>query len=148
MSLSAFIATAHAQVTLLVPSVTGGAESTGDINSYLAWLFPQMIKIGALIAIIAITYEGIRMISTNIPGLKNLAKSHLWDAITGLALLLGAYLILQTINPNIFNVKFDPGSGGVSPIPSSAISTTPASTVSGTPAQENNTKTGATMFPN
>jgi hypothetical protein len=63
-------------------------------------------------------------------------------------LLLGAYLILQTINPNIFKVKFDPNQGGVTGSSVNPIPTTPASAVSATPAQENNTKTGATMLPN
>ncbi len=112
MSLSDFITTAHAQVTLLVPTVTDSG-ATGDINSYLGSLFPKMIQIGALVAVLAIAYEGIRLITSNIPFIKNMAKSHIWDAITGLALLLGAYLILQTINPNIFKVKFDPNQGGI-----------------------------------
>ncbi len=45
---------------------------------------------------------------TDVFSKKNDAKTILQDAVLGLLLLLGTYLILNQINPDLLNLNFNP----------------------------------------
>lgn len=60
---------------------------------------------GAILAFGAIVYGAIRhVLSAGNPSGKSDAKEWIREALLGLALLVGAYIILNTINPNLVNL--------------------------------------------
>jgi hypothetical protein len=85
--------------------VPEGAQSGRDFGTFVSGIFRLLITFGGLFAVVMITVAGIGyMISesaVDIDKAKSRAKAALW----GLVLLLGSWLILNTINPNI--LRFD-----------------------------------------
>lgn len=70
----------------------------GGFGNVLNWA----IGIGGLLALGVIIYGGVLyIVSAGFPSRQGDAKEWIKAAIYGLALLLGAYLILNTINPAI-----------------------------------------------
>ena len=68
-----------------------------DIGNILTWA----IGIGAVMALVVIMWGGILWSTSEIAHKKAEAQEWIKGAIYGLLLLLGAYLILNTINPEI-----------------------------------------------
>ncbi len=78
-----------------------GATSSQDPAEYIKFIYAFSTGFGALLAIIMIVIGAIRFtVSETIPS-KEDAKSQITNAIWGLVLLLGAYVIGTTINPKI-----------------------------------------------
>lgn len=76
----------------------GVVNAVGGVSGILSWA----IGIGGLLAMGVIIYGGVLyIVSAGIPSKQEDAKEWIKAAIYGLALLLGAYLILNTINPAI-----------------------------------------------
>lgn len=116
MALSHLIQAAYAKTTntvnLLVPTVTdGNIDPKGGIEGYVGNIFPTVIKLGVAIAILSMTYWGLRTIISNVPGFKAEGNERMMAALLGLGLLLIAYLILYTINPDILSTSLSSISG-------------------------------------
>lgn len=61
---------------------------------------------GGVLAFGAIVYGGIKYaLAAGNPSTQSDAKSGITQALLGLALLVGAYIILNTINPNLVNLS-------------------------------------------
>jgi hypothetical protein len=89
---------------LLEPSIVG--ESGGSItpSEYLARIFWFMIGAAGVLAVLQIALGGIDyMFAGANPGKEKDAKEKIAAAIYGLLLALGAWLILNTINPDFVN---------------------------------------------
>ena len=89
-----------------VTKLTISAESTlGDIIKYfVSWA----IIIGALIAFGSLIYAGLKYLtSTGNPEAINQAKSRIFNSFLGLTILLGSYLILVTINPELIVMRIE-----------------------------------------
>ncbi len=88
-----------------------GAETpneTSTLPSYIIYLFNLAIVIGGLLAFAILVYSGfIYLTSSGNPIKINEAKSKIFNAIIGILLLLSAYLILTTINPNLVILEFN-----------------------------------------
>jgi hypothetical protein len=68
----------------------------------IANLYQFALLLGGLLAFGAIIYGGMRYISSGgNPSAQSEAKEWIWSAMLGLLLLVSAYLILYTINPNL-----------------------------------------------
>lgn len=114
---------ASAQVTdynLLAPIpelVRPGTTNTTDINRFIPAAVRLTIGIAGVLAVIFIIIGGIQYMSTDAWGSKNDAKSTIQNAFFGLFLAIGAYVILNTINPNLvrFSLELEqvPQGGGV-----------------------------------
>jgi len=79
-------------------SLASGLNIPGGFGNILNWA----IGIGGLLALGVIIYGGIlRIVSAGDPSMQEEATKWIKAAIYGLLLLLGAYLILNTINPAI-----------------------------------------------
>ncbi len=77
----------------------------------LTYLFTFAIIISGLIAFGSIVYAGfLYMTSGAVPAMRAEAKKRLQNTLTGLALLFGIYLILNTINPELVQL-YTPGEG-------------------------------------
>jgi accessory gene regulator protein AgrB len=120
ISLSAVFASVAIHTTYADSSNAGGfatlasyQNSTGftqafqskDLPAYINNVFKIVLSIGGILAVLRIAYAGyIYMGSADMWGNKQHAKEMLADAIIGLLLLFGIYLILDQINPNLLNL--------------------------------------------
>ncbi len=93
-----------AKVTL--STSIGGLTVTGDLGEYIARLYAWMVGSATTIAIVLIMVAGIRW---SLGGLSadavGKAKKTISNAVAGLVLLLGSYLILFTINPQLLKLQ-------------------------------------------
>jgi hypothetical protein len=107
--------------TVLAP-LPGIGDSTGgqtSFNEYVPRAFTFMIGIAAALAFVMITLGGITYATTDSILKKEDGKKFITDAIWGLVLVIGAYAILNTINPNILSFKLNIPRPSVTPPPSS-----------------------------
>lgn len=87
---------------------SGVFSSTPDLPTFLNKVFILAISIGAILAVLRIIFAGALYMGTDVFSKKNDAKTILQDAVLGLLLLLGTYLILKQINPDLLNLNFNP----------------------------------------
>ncbi|MCX6755831.1 MAG: pilin [Candidatus Nomurabacteria bacterium] len=100
---------------LLAP--IGDLKSVGEntsIGDYLNKLFSIAIGLCGALAVIMMIINAVTYMGTDSVFGKTEAKSKIWTSIGGLLLALGAYAILNTINPALIN-------GGNIPIPTAEI---------------------------
>ena len=76
--------------------------TTGDISGYLQTVFLFGISLAGILAVVTIVRGGIEYITAygNPSQIEN-AKNRITQAILGLLLAVGAWLILYTINPDL-----------------------------------------------
>ena len=93
---------------LLVPLPGEGRMITHVTNfsTYVIFMFQLLIGVAVALAVIMITIGGIQYMTSELPGGKSDGKEKITQALWGLALAAGAYLILYTIDPNILNSDF------------------------------------------
>ena len=119
----AFTQTANAQAanptptyTLLeplpcIPSSTvncgtaGQTIKTVNINQYTQYAFNLFIALAAVAAVVMMTIGGIEYMTSVSVGGKAQGLKKVSNAIWGLVLVLCAYLILKTVNPQLVNVS-------------------------------------------
>ena len=72
-----------------------------DINDFLNFLMRMLIAISAIFLIVRIVIAGFSYMVTDIPFVKASSKGAIGTALAGLALALGAWVLLNTINPRL-----------------------------------------------
>ncbi len=95
-----------------VPLVTlPGASEAGkpltDTGQYIKGAFNLAIGIAAVLAIIMIVLGGIQYMGTESIGGKGAGLKKIKDAVLGLLLALGSYILLLTINPSLVNFNLN-----------------------------------------
>lgn len=103
----------------------GDAASGGKttLETYLPNAFNLMVGIAAALAFIMITWGGVMYATSDAISSKSEGKGYIENAVWGLLLVIGAWAILNTINPQILNFSII--------LPKSDIQTTPGVTVEG-----------------
>src|SRR3989339_205936 len=78
-------------------------DPTGDnkIGGYLNLMIKLFIGICAVLSVVMIVIGGIEYMTSELPGLKSAGKERITQAILGLLLALGAWTLLNTINPDL-----------------------------------------------
>jgi len=94
-----------------------GLEESGDVtlSNYLSNVFNTSIGVTAIIAVVMIVIAGLQYtMSFGAPSSKGAARTRINNAIMGLLLVLGAYLFLRTINPDLVTkgLQLEPFPGG------------------------------------
>ncbi len=91
------------------PGAEAPAEGT-ELPGYIKYIFNFSVMIGGILAFAVLLFGGIRwMASVGNPAAISDARSWMLGGIMGLVLLLGSYLILTTINPDLaFIQKMEP----------------------------------------
>jgi len=97
-----------------IPQLTKDGGDTTDTATYIPGLFKLAIALAGVLAVIRIIYAGIIYMTTDAFTGKSSAKSKIWDAIWGLLLAIGAWTILNTINPKILNFDLNISNEGSS----------------------------------
>ncbi|MEK7186779.1 MAG: hypothetical protein AAB690_00430, partial [Patescibacteria group bacterium] len=74
-------------------------------SDYVVGIVRLAIAVAAVLAVVRIIFAGIKYMSTEAFQSKGEAKTDIQNAVWGLLLAIGAYLILNTINPNLVEFK-------------------------------------------
>jgi hypothetical protein len=112
-----------------LPGYITGVNGQTDISSYISSVFTILFVLGGLFAVVLIIIGGITYMASevSIDG-KGKAKKRIQNALWGLLLLIGSFIILHTINPQFINLNtiLDP-TAGLPVNPSSSGGTQPNS---------------------
>lgn len=116
---AAFAPVAHgATISMNIPGTVPNSTSTP--GAYIANFYQFALMVGGVLAFGVIVYGGVRyMASAGNPSGQSDAKEWIEAALLGLLLLVGAYFILNVINPQLVNLNLPsltpvniPSSGG------------------------------------
>jgi hypothetical protein len=92
-----------------------------DMATFIKEMFKILFSISGLIAVVALTAGGIQYMMSEVPGIKAASLDRIKAAMYGILILIGSYVILHTINPQLLEFKLDisptipSASGGASP---------------------------------
>jgi len=78
-----------------------------DLSIYISGLFNFIIGLAAILAVFMIALGGFTYITTDTISGKSDGKGFISNAVWGLILALAAWLILNTINPNLLNFNLN-----------------------------------------
>jgi hypothetical protein len=93
---------AQAEYTLEVDYPTiGGVTPTNELTGYIRYIYLFGLSLVGIAALGALVYGGFTYMLSGTVTSKDEAKKYIWGAISGLVLALAAYLILNTINPDL-----------------------------------------------
>ncbi len=81
-------------------------SSSTDLATFLSNLFSAALSIGAILAVLRLTYAGYQYMTSDAWSSKSHAKEIIGNVVLGLLLLLSIYLILYQINPDILKLNF------------------------------------------
>lgn len=82
-----------------------GIYQVNNFGAFLNGMMKILISLGAVLAVLLIVIGGFQYITSASEGGKGSAKERIENALIGLAILLGSYLILNTINPDLVNTQ-------------------------------------------
>ena len=99
---------------LLQPEFVDNASA--EFVDYAKALFTTVLVIAAVLAVIMLVWGGIEYTVSSVPGIKTEGLNRIWAALGGLIIALTAWLILNTINPDLLNFNLsnigEVGNGG------------------------------------
>ena len=88
-----------------LPGLEGTINTVDDcpFGKYLNIIIKLIMGISAVLAMVMITMGGIQYITSDLVSNKEAGKETITHAILGLVMMLGAFLILNTVNPKLLN---------------------------------------------
>jgi len=92
-----------------------GIECKTTLQKYLPGIFKLAVAISAIFAVLMIVIGGFQYISTDAIQKKSEGKERIKNAIFGLILVISSWLILNTINPDLLNLRLNIKSVSTSP---------------------------------
>ncbi len=78
----------------------------GSLSGFVSGIFSIAISAGAIFAVLRLSWAGYLYMTSDSWGSKGHAREVIGDVVLGLLLLLGSWLILHQINPDILKVNF------------------------------------------
>src|SRR3989344_1074884 len=90
-----------------LPAVPYETDTECPFGNYLNIIIKLIIGIAAVLAMVMIVMGGIEYMTSDLVSSKEAGKDTIINAILGLLIALGAYLILNTINPQLLSVCLD-----------------------------------------
>ena len=104
--------------TICVKTATEGSTPSSGFANYLNVMINLFIGLCAVLAMIMIIMGGIQYMTSELISGKEAGKEQITHAVLGLLLALGAYAILNTINPDLLNISLNN-------LPTATITVTP-----------------------
>ncbi len=83
----------------------GGTTQVLDIGTYINAAYTYLLGAGAIVAIVMVMIGGVQYMIGSSVGHADAAKKRIQNAVIGLILVMGAYLILNTVNPYLVQLK-------------------------------------------
>lgn len=100
----AFQPAAARPLEITYPEIQGFKPDTTqtDVAKYIRYIYYFLVTIGGLLALGALVYASVRYVtSAGRPEAMNDAKDQIFAALLGLLILLGSWVILNSISPNL-----------------------------------------------
>ncbi len=88
---------------IFLPRIIGDTASPTSVEGLLQGLFQLSISIGAILAVVMIAVGGIEYMGSDAISSKSAGRERMFNAVLGLVLILGTYVILNTLNPNLLS---------------------------------------------
>ncbi|MDD5152527.1 MAG: peptidoglycan DD-metalloendopeptidase family protein [Candidatus Pacebacteria bacterium] len=83
-----------------LPGITKEGIASSGVHNYLSGVFALVIALAGALAVLILVVGGVQYVASGItPDQKGRAKERIKNALIGLALILGSWLILNSINP-------------------------------------------------
>ena len=79
--------------------------TTNPLGTYLNLIIKLIIGISAVLAVVMIVIGGLQYMTSELISSKEEGKERIKDALLGLLIALGAWALLNTINPNLLNTN-------------------------------------------
>lgn len=98
-----------------LPGVANRAGDTTTFNQYVPAIFNLAIGLSAVFAVFMIVVGGFQYISTDAIQKKSDGKERIKNSVYGLIMVICAYLVLYTINPNLLKLDLNIETIKVSP---------------------------------
>lgn len=99
-----------------LPGVTNPAAGQTSFASYVSALYSVAIVVAALLAVIRLVLAGAKYMMTDVVSGKGEAINDIKGSLLGLLIIISAFVILNTINPNLTKIVIapdqQPGVGG------------------------------------
>ncbi len=92
-------------VPLQLSQPIAGVSVVSDLGSYIALIYRYAIGLAGTAAVIMVVYGGFLYLLGSAADEVGKGKQIIQDALIGLLLVLGSYLILSTVNPNTLSLK-------------------------------------------
>ncbi len=86
-----------------IPGLEDPANMT--LATYINALYTLAITIAAFLAVVKLIFAGVKYIVSDVPPSKVAAKNDIKNSILGLLIVIGAVLILTTINPDLVDLN-------------------------------------------
>jgi hypothetical protein len=95
------------QVLAPLPGVGENAGGTTTLQDYVPAMFNLLIGLAAVAAVLMIVIGGFQYISSDAIQGKSAGKDRIKNSILGLILVISAWLILYTVNPNLLRINLN-----------------------------------------
>jgi hypothetical protein len=104
---TAFFSCASAALEVTYPPIGSyKLTATSTLVQFVEYFFALALLLGGSIAVVMVIYAGVGLLmSQGEPGKVNESKSRMKNALIGLVVLFGTYLIINTLNSGIFSIK-------------------------------------------
>ncbi|MBI4093867.1 hypothetical protein HY417_02795 [Candidatus Kaiserbacteria bacterium] len=124
-----------------------GAYNTDDLGPFMNKVFVGAISLGAILAVLRLAWAGFVYLSSDLWTSKDKAKEIIQETLLGLFLLLGIWLILYQINPDILKLKvgFESSGSATGNYPNDPGGLSPFSPTSPTKSTRSPPSSGATQ---
>lgn len=86
-----------------LPTLPNALSSKNILGEYLPAVFKLAVGLAAVFAVLMLVVGGFQYISTDAIQGKTEGRERVKNAVIGLVFVIGAWLILNTINPNLLN---------------------------------------------
>lgn len=84
------------------------------LPAYVGYIFNFAVGVAGLIAFLSLVYGGVRYLTSGgNPSAMSDANDQIFSALIGLLIILGSFLLLTTINPQLVLVKSSPEAAGL-----------------------------------
>jgi hypothetical protein len=90
-----------------IPGISDKPGTINDFGAYVNALYIFAITVGALLAVLKLVAAGVKYMFSDIVTNKEAAKNDIRGALLGLLIVIGAVVILNTVNPNLTNVNLN-----------------------------------------
>ena len=106
-SINAHIVDNVASLSLAAPDFPPTSSSSTNLGEIIGMIFSYSLQILGLIVFLMILFSGFQWLTAGgNPGIIGTARTRITNALLGGLVLLAAYLILNTINPDLVNGGF------------------------------------------